>query len=116
MRALLTVLGLALASCGGDSKKPPPAPDGERVYAAQGCALCHGGDGSGTALGPTLHGKAPHWTRENLVLYLKAPIAYAEKDPRLAEQKKKYSLPMRQFDHVPEAELGAVADYVLGLP
>jgi hypothetical protein len=62
-----------------------------------------------------LRGKGVHWTRENLVAYLKAPVAYAEQDPRLSEQAKRYSLPMRQFDKVPAAELEAVADFVLGL-
>ena len=116
MRGLPAILLLLTSACSEGAAKTPSAPDGEQVYATQGCALCHGGDGGGTSLGPTLRGKASHWTREKLVAYLKAPVAYAEADPRLAEQKKRYSLAMRQFDKVPEAELGAVADYVLRLP
>lgn len=106
----------SLAACSEEAPAKKAAADGKRVYDAQGCALCHAGDATGTSLGPTLHGKASFWTREKLVEYLKAPVAYAEQDPRLREQKKKYSLPMRAFDKVPEAELGAVANFVLGLP
>lgn len=106
----------SVAACSEAAPAGKAAADGRRVFDAQGCALCHAGDATGTALGPTLHGKASFWTREKLVQYLKAPVAYAEQDPRLREQKKKYSLPMRAFDKVPEAELAAVADFVLGLP
>ena len=122
MRTLSIPLAVALLAAGlacADSDEAggaSGAPRGEKVFAAQGCALCHGADGEGTSFGPTLRGKAPFWTREKLVLYLKAPVAYADKDPRLAEQKKRYSMPMRQFDKVPDDELAAVADYVLGLP
>jgi mono/diheme cytochrome c family protein len=122
VRTTLPTLGLALGclllalpAC-GETSKEKRALSGEAVYAAQGCALCHGSDATGTSHGPTLFGKASFWDREKLVAYLKAPIAYAEQDPRLAEQKKRYSLPMRAFDKVPEEELGAVAEYVLGLP
>ena len=115
-RILSLLVAICVAACGESPAAKPARPAGEQVYAAQGCALCHGADGGGSSFGPTLHGKAPFWTREKLVQYLKAPVAYAEADPRLAEQKKRYSLPMRQFDKVPEDELAAVADYVLGLP
>ena len=102
-----------VAAC---TRNTPVAPIGEKVYAAQGCSLCHGSDGAGSSFGPTLRGKARFWTREALVEYLKAPVEYAAQDPRLAEQKERYSLPMRQFDKVPADELGAVADFVLRLP
>jgi cytochrome c2 len=110
------LLLLTFSACAEEAPAKKAAASGKAVYDAQGCALCHAGDGSGTGLGPTLHGKASQWTREKLVAYLKAPVAYAEKDPRLAEQKKKYSLPMRAFDKVPEDELASVADFVLGMP
>lgn len=116
VRAIGWLLLAGVAACSEGSPAQKAAADGKRVFDAQGCALCHAGDATGTSSGPTLHGKASFWTREKLVLYLKAPVAYAEQDPRLREQKKKYSLPMRAFDKVPEAELAAVADYVLRLP
>lgn len=114
--AVVLLLASVVTACAEDAAGATGPPSGERVYAAQGCSLCHGSDATGSSFGPTLHGKAKFWTREKLVAYLKAPVAYAESDPRLAEQKKKYSMPMRQFDKVPEEELGAVADYVLRLP
>ena len=110
------LLASLLGACADDVSGPTGAPSGEKVFAAQGCTLCHGSDATGSSFGPTLHGKARYWTREKLVQYLKAPVEYAEKDPRLAEQRKKYTMPMRQFDKVPDDELGAVADFVLQLP
>jgi mono/diheme cytochrome c family protein len=117
------ILALALAAC-GDGEKSAPAPagketakSGSQLYASQGCALCHAQDGTGTSFGPTLHGKKSFWTREKLVQYLKNPAAYAESDPRLVEQKKKFSaMAMQRYDMLSDAELGAIADFVLGLP
>lgn len=112
----LLLVPLTLPACGGDASGGTPSRKGAEVYAAQGCGLCHGPEGAGTSFGPELRGKARFWTRATIVEYLKAPVAYAEKDPRLVEQRKRYPLAMRAFDHVPEDELSAVADFVLGLP
>jgi mono/diheme cytochrome c family protein len=112
-----SLLLLAFSACSEGAPAEVAGVDGKRVYDAQGCALCHSSDATGTKLGPTLHGKASHWTRENLVLYFKAPVEYAAKDPRLAEQKKKFpTMPMPPFAKLSEEELGALADHVLGLP
>lgn len=117
MRLPARALALAvLAACGGEKSKAPAASSGAALFKSQGCVTCHAADGTGTSFGPTLLGKKQHWTRENLVVYLKDPVAYAAKDPRLHEQSKRFTLPMLRFDKLPEEELSALADHVLGLP
>jgi cytochrome c2 len=111
------LLLLHLSACSAEAPGKPAGADGKRVFDAQGCALCHSSDATGTKLGPTLHGKASFWTREKLVEYLKAPVDYAAQDARLVEQKKKFpTMPMPSYAQVPEEDLGALADFVLGLP
>jgi mono/diheme cytochrome c family protein len=107
------LLLLHLSACSAEAPGKQAGADGKRVYDAQGCALCHSSDATGTKL----HGKASFWTREKLVEYLKAPVDYAAKDARLVEQKKKFpTMPMPPYAKVPEEDLGALADFVLGLP
>jgi cytochrome c2 len=89
--------------------------DGPELFANQ-CSMCHQRDGSGSALGPTLHGKKGFWTRPALIAYLKDPAATIEKDPRLKAQKTKYSLPMTTFKMLPEPALERLADHVLAMP
>lgn len=112
MRSLWTLL--ALAAC---SPTPPPQgpPDGAALFRQQNCIQCHGEDGSGTNLGPTLHGKKQYWTREKIAAYLANPPATIHGDARLEEQAKKYMLPMIPFLLSLEQRL-ALADYVLSLP
>ncbi len=101
-----------IASCGKPSAEKS-APRGEVVYSSLGCAMCHGGAGEGTALGPSLSGAKANWEKPSLVAYFKNPTEYAARDPRLAEQKKKYSMMMPKYDTQPDAQLEALADFVL---
>ena len=108
----IALLPLLLASCGDGGGSNP----GAASFASRGCTLCHGADGSGTTFGPTLQGKKQFWTREKLMEYLKNPVAYAEKDKRLSDQARRYTLPMQRFDMLTPEELGALADYILSFP
>ncbi len=101
-------------ACGGASGGAGTAGAAE-LFAAN-CVVCHQSSGQGSALAPTLHGKAAHWTREKLVDYLIDPQAYAEKDERLRAQGGKYSLPMPKYKTLSRAELEALADHVLAMP
>jgi mono/diheme cytochrome c family protein len=115
LRGPAILLLLALAAC-GEGGSDAPASGGAKLFASQGCTLCHGADGAGTVFGPTLQGKRQYWTREKLMEYLKNPVAYAEKDKRLSEQARRFTLPMQRFDKLKPEELGALADYVLTIP
>jgi len=110
------ILLACLAPSVGCGAKDTGAASGAAIYRTQACATCHGDDGAGTPFGPSLQGKKGFWTRAALVAYLKNPIAYAEKDPRLAAQARKFTLPMQRFDQLSESDLEAVADHVLAMP
>jgi mono/diheme cytochrome c family protein len=110
-RASILTFALLVASCSKEGAKG--APRGEVVYSSLGCAMCHGGGGEGTALGPSLAGAKSRWEKPSLVAYFKNPAEYAAKDPRLSEQAKKYSVPMPNYEKQPVAELEALADFVL---
>lgn len=71
------LLGLLLAAC--SSPTPTPAPtntplpvadaDGHQLYITKGCAACHGQDGEGTALAPTVVGI----TEEAVMIQVRTP-------------------------------------------
>jgi mono/diheme cytochrome c family protein len=115
VRGGMVGLLLALAGGCGDGAGAAKSTDGSRLFVNQACATCHGMDGAGSQLGPPLQGQKKFWTREKLVRYLRDPIGFAEKDPRLGEQSKKYMLPMARFDKLTEEELGQIADFVLAM-
>lgn len=114
----VALTGLCLAAaltsfgCGDDSHTPRT---GAELWVLQGCITCHGKDGQGTPIAPSLRGVQAHWTRESLLEYLRNPPAYIQKDARLKEQKKGYSQNMPVYGMLPQAHLDALADHVLGL-
>ncbi len=114
-RGVILGFSLALAVACGDGASAAKSASGSQRFVSS-CGLCHGMEGAGTQLGPTLQGKKKFWTKEKLVQYLKDPAPYTGKDPRLAEQAKKYSIPMSRFDMLPADELNQIAEFVLGLP
>jgi mono/diheme cytochrome c family protein len=111
--ASMTFAFLLASSC-GDDKTPKT---GAELFLTQGCSNCHGPDGAGMpGFAPTLHGKKSFWTREKLVAYLKDPKTYREKEPRLKEQGRPYSLAMPPSIALTPDELGRLADHVLAMP
>lgn len=89
-----------------------PASEGPALYAKANCAMCHGDDRAGKPLGPSLLALQQHWTADDLVAYLQDPQGYAEKNPRLLEQKKQYSMKMPAPALTPE-ELQVLARWLL---
>lgn len=87
---------LSLGSCspstgapsgGSGDGAPDGTPDGASLYGAH-CAMCHGGNGSGSAmgLGPTLHGIAEHWDASSLEAYLADPPGFSSSVQRLGSR------------------------------
>jgi mono/diheme cytochrome c family protein len=72
----------------------PAAAAGQALYTKANCAMCHGDDRAGKALGPSLLSLQQNWTAEKLVAYFQDPQGYAANDQRLTEQKKQYSMKM----------------------
>ncbi len=112
---LLALAGLLLGACSDAPADSGPL-DGAALFKQQNCVQCHGPDGSGTNLGPTLHGKKVFWTREKLASYLSDPQAVIRGDARLEAQAGQYMLPMVKFVGLTQAQRLALADHVLALP
>ncbi|MBK7641974.1 MAG: cytochrome c [Planctomycetes bacterium] len=117
MRFTTTALVLAGVVLGACSKAAPSAGpvDGAALFREQNCVQCHGPDGSGSNLAPTLHGKQGLWTRETLAEYIANSPAYAAHDERLKEQATHYSLPMTSYPGLSLEQRLALADLVLGM-
>ncbi len=87
----------------------------EKLVASLGCTGCHGGDLTGTAMAPDLHGIKPNWSRERLINFLRNPQSYMSSS-RFQELKSKYPQTiMPSFSNIDVKVLGKVADYLLGL-
>ena len=112
---LLTLAGLFGCAC-GDAKPPAGPADGAALFREQNCIQCHGPDGAGTNLGPTLHGKKQHWTREKLATYLANPQSVIQGDKRLEEQETHFMIKMVPFANLTLEQRLALADHVLGFP
>ena len=56
---------------------------GARVYRSESCAGCHGEERAGGRLAPPLRALARHWDEEELVRFLRDPVAFAHDDSRI---------------------------------
>ncbi len=114
-RTLFALSGLLLGACSDAPADSGPL-DGAALFKQQNCVQCHGPDGSGTNLGPTLHGKKGFWTRERVAAYIAKPSATIEGDDRLQTQGAKYMLPMVSYPYLTLEQRLALADHVLAMP
>lgn len=102
---------VGLSGCG----EPTPT-TGPELFRAWGCVNCHGTNGTGIqGLGPSLWGKYAHWTPETLHQYLRDPVGYASRDPRLREQMRGFMTPMPPVLTQDQEKVRRVIDHVLGL-
>jgi mono/diheme cytochrome c family protein len=97
---------LAAAEADNSSKS------GSELYTASNCALCHGADRNGSALGPPLRKLKANWTAEEMVKFFKDPSNYAANNPRLAADKGKYSVPMQPL-RIADADQLRLAQWLL---
>jgi mono/diheme cytochrome c family protein len=113
---LILFAGFTVGSCSPSSGSPSGdsgdvAPSGASLFNAH-CATCHGGTGSGSAMGfgPSLHGLAEHWEAGSLEAYLSDPAGYSGSVGRLG------SRPMPAWPKSLSAgERAALVDHALGL-
>ena len=109
---------LTAGGCAEAKPTPPPGlPDaymaGWQVYVDLNCASCHGDLREGKRSGPVLTGLDTHWTRDQLVEYMKFPEAMIKSNPRLAYKSEDYAIAMPGYaDKADDAQLGALADYL----
>lgn len=96
---------------------------GRKLFNEHQCVVCHGVDGSGTAMGPGLGGVMPLYieaargdraaAREMLLRYLRDP----QKVPVLRMDTTRYPNPMpsAQGLGLAEGDLGRIADFILDM-
>ncbi len=115
LSAVLLAAAGGLASCGGGGNSAADALPGRALFQEKNCVLCHGPNGEGRASGPELRNVATHFTRDQVIEYLKDPAAYAEKDPRLAARMNDFPGMMPKYNYLEQTQLEQLADYVLAL-
>jgi cytochrome c551/c552 len=107
-------LGLVAFACGG--KQGPSAEAGKKLFAQNGCALCHGEDASGKgSMAPGLKDMAAWYTKDKMISYLENPLEYSKTDQRLSEQARKYSSGMPNYSQMGKQKLEELAEYLLSL-
>ncbi len=78
-----------------------------------GCLNCHGANLDGSTMGPALTGIKSHYTKDQLIAYLKDPASFAENE-RIKEFKTRFQgTRMPAYNNKPAAELNTIADYLL---
>jgi mono/diheme cytochrome c family protein len=88
----------------------------EQLWNDIGCVNCHGPDGTGMpGFAPTLRGKKQYWTRIQLENYLRDPLGYANKDPRLKSEKVNYMNPMPPVTSPDPVEFSRIVEHALGM-
>ena len=93
--------------------KPNKVETAKGLIASLGCVTCHGADLTGTRNGPNLQNVKQYWSRDNLINYLRNPVANMNGD-RFTEYKKKFpNFLMPPFGNVDVKKLGKIADYLL---
>ena len=117
LSVLIFSLTLAVGSmpgCGGKKQDANSSP-GRVVFESQNCILCHGSDGTGKEGGPDLRAADRHFSKDQLITYLRDPEAYAKNDARLSHDRFDYPMMMPSFDQLNRKQLSDLADYVLSL-
>ena len=99
----------------GNANESPAQMSGMELIENIGCVRCHGADLKGTAIGPGLYNAKEHWSRKELINYLRNPSAY-DGDERFDMYRDKYSGSiMPSYGNRDVKELGRIADYILSL-
>lgn len=88
---------------------------GKDLVARIGCYNCHGNDLAGTVKGPSLAGVNQHWSRDQLINYLRNPNSFMNSE-RFQNYKEKYpNVVMPSYTNIDVKDLGKIAEYLLQL-
>jgi cytochrome c2 len=103
---------ILLAACTSKDEQPDDSVAAE-YYVSWGCDLCHGDDGSGNELGPSLHDLNMRWTAERLSEYLYDPASFRDSDPWFQELETYYpEATMPAYDY-PAEQRQALAAWLI---
>ncbi len=86
---------------------------GRLVWEAEECSACHGDNGAGTPIGPSLADIANHWQAESLAGFLEDPQARLEDNPRLRELTSIYDVDMPGVRQAGEQEVKDLVVFLL---
>lgn len=87
---------------------------GYAVYRSRGCQTCHGADGLGSRMGPSLATVRDDYDRARLTAYLHDPASVLDEDPRLQRLQAKYPrVSMPSYPDLQGEELEALLGFVL---
>ena len=88
---------------------------GEELFNSFRCTGCHGTDYQGTKKGPALTGLNEHYSRKDLISYLRNPKSFMDSD-RLQDYREKFpGVIMPNYSNKDVKDLGKIADFLLGL-
>jgi len=103
-------------SCGSSEEPGGTAGGPPLAYTQAKCNGCHGAEGGGGMLGPTLQGIAEHWTVDDLAEFIANPAPFVADRPRLKEMLEvDYKMQMTANATLTESERRALAEWVLSL-
>jgi cytochrome c553 len=85
----------------------------QEAYVALNCVKCHGPDRQGQRTAPKLTGIADRWSEDELITYLRNPMAYQAKNPRLAYLAERFPIEMPAYPHTDEQALRQLASWLL---
>jgi len=88
---------------------------GVELFNSFGCKNCHGTDYQGTKMGPALKRLDEHYSRKDLISYLRNPKSFMD-SKRLQEYRAQFpGVIMPNYNNKDVKELGKIADFLLGL-
>jgi hypothetical protein len=116
-----------VAGCSGPQPTPPAATEppgedpaidrGRQVWQAEECGECHGANGEGTDVAPSLRTVANHWQAEDLKSYLLDSEAESSHSRRLSQIELQYDLEMPGILLAPPEQVEDLVVYLMnGLP
>jgi cytochrome c2 len=88
---------------------------GAELFANFRCTSCHGNDYKGTQKGPALTVLGEHYSREDLIAYLRNPKSFMDSERLKAYREQFPGIIMPSYSNKDVKELGKIADFLLGL-
>jgi|GEM_PF-1868509 len=131
LQLLALFTAAAIASCGGgeepttdgggpDAPAERPLSDAVDLYVggtAPTCQFCHGEQGAGGMMGPSIDALDEHWDVDTLAAFLLDPPSGLAESERLTELAGRYSMPMPKPSGFDESDARVMARWLLeGMP
>jgi cytochrome c553 len=105
----------ANAGGSGGAADTRPLTEAAALYAHQTlmCSICHGADGTGGPMGPSLDGLEADWKEADLAAFLQDPVEWLGKSARLSELHSRYPQGMPKPKDLSDADASLIARWLL---